>query len=280
MKTSRNLLSGRHLVPLTFLGAISLTSLAALANPLSGDFQFSVQSSYYNAYPHVATDLQSDGGSWTASPASLSANVTAHGNATVFGSGSAAWAADGNSGSMTMDYGWSAAAGVDALVNTAAAGGANWDYTFVADVDGFFTLNYNIVAAGVSNWSRFGLPYFGLQGYDIYQGGGTGPGSYNVDLRNAFDPTTNGQYVVPVLAGSLYSFHIVNGGNLSGMGVGQGHGDDVATDVSVHAEFNWTLPGAAVPSVPDATSTLALLGLGLGGLGVLSWRLRRIQAAG
>ena len=50
MKPSLNHLSARRMVPLMVLGTLSLGALVALANPISGDLQSSVQSSYYNAY--------------------------------------------------------------------------------------------------------------------------------------------------------------------------------------------------------------------------------------
>jgi uncharacterized membrane protein len=48
-------------------------------------------------------------------------------------------------------------------------------------------------------------------------------------------------------------------------------------DASVHGEFNWTLPGG-VSTVPEASSSFALLGIGLGVLSLARRQQRRPMA--
>lgn len=217
----------------------------------------------------VAQDTQA----WAGTPGALSVSTVAAGisengsTATTFNRGSGTWAPDGNSGTVTIDYGWSA--NTHDVVTAAATGsvdpqyGLNWSYTFTADQTGLFVINCVVVGSGSTNDPGVTFPMFGLIGFDTI-----GSAFFPLGV-NFFDPTASGQVTQMLQAGNTYTMVIRNGGNISGS-LGE-------REAAVHAEFSWSLPGATF-AVPDAASTLALLGLGLGGLGLASRRWRRAQA--
>jgi len=235
------------------LGLLAMGAPALRATPVYAGLGFGV-----SAYQGSPTSVYgSDHASWgvVGSPLSVSATAT-EGGVTSFGSETATWAPDGNSGTVVADYGWSfrAPAGVYTGVGTGESG-PNWEYSFVADATGNFVLNYNVTGTGDT--------LFGLQGFRIGEHGYFNLGYAGVDDAH---PSVSGQYIYAVTAGNYYDFQFVNLGNINGT---------IQTlDASVHGEFTWTLPGAEPPSVPDSSPSVVLLGLGLGGLGVARRRLR------
>ena len=262
----------RHL--LAILSGATILGLVphARATPISAFMGAQSTVNYYQEAGGLT--IAQDNQAWTGTPGSLSVNTTATGisqngsTATTFNRGTGTWAADGNSGMVTIDYGWS--------VNTHDVGAAvatgsidplyeyNWSYTFTPDTSGLFVMNASIVGTGSSSDPTVAYPMFGLEGFDII-------GSAFIPLGlNSIDPTTSGTVSQWVDAGSTYTMVLRNGGNLSG-GLSE-------REAAVHAEFSWSLPGTSA-AVPETSGTLALLGLGLGGLGFASRQLRRTQAA-
>ena len=240
------------------VGLLALSSPSLVATPVYAGLGFGVSSTQYGGQPIVYV---SDHASWgvLGSPLSVSATATDRG-ATAYGSESATWAPDGNSGTLVADYGWSIRApeGTTSSVGTGDSG-PNWEYSFIADATGNFVLNYDVAGSGDT--------LFGLQGFRIGEHGYFDLGYALVDNAH---PSVSGQYVFAVTQGQGYDFQLVNLGNISGT--------IQKLDASVHAEFDWTLPGAVANSVPESTSTVAFLGLGLGVLGFMSRQPRRGMA--
>ncbi|RYG22841.1 PEP-CTERM sorting domain-containing protein [bacterium] len=121
--------------------------------------------------------------------------------------------------------------------NTNLSGKDVWTYTFVATSDGTFTMDYDVFAAGDK---------FGLQGIVIHW---DGPGG-NLNLADAFDPTTSGSFVRALTNGVMYTVGVGSYSNLSA---------DAGTTSAgnFNADLNWK-----IESVPEP-ATLGVLAVGL-----------------
>ncbi|MEO6993498.1 MAG: hypothetical protein ABI273_07705 [Lacunisphaera sp.] len=243
---------------------------SAIATPISGSMDVGVEATAYSGTgTPTATGPDSNTASWASTPAGLSvaatSTATSGGGTTVNGyaNGSATWAADGNSGTATFNYGWSAIDGGDYALTSVQTNldSPNWSYTFIADATGVFTMNYNITAPG-------GLPSFGgLQQFYIGSDGGS---------TLVLDNIASGIYTQAVTAGVTYNVAFQNGGNVF---------DEVLPySAGVQASFSWTLPGGALPigggdtnSVPDLGSTVCLMLLALAGLAAIGKPLKTAQ---
>jgi hypothetical protein len=222
---------------LLFAGAISLT-VALGAAPISATPVSAFM--YLEAHAEIGTlppDTDTSSVTWAVLLAPLSTSATANVSsaaaglsATVGGAGSATFGAGGNSGAVSFtDYGWN----VNALGPAAAVslnshvGGDDWTYTFVADFDGLFTMDYDVVGTGDT---------FGLWGWSILW---SGPGGSQF-VSNANDPTTAGSFVRSVQAGVAYTVSLSNNANLSGEAglIADGHMD---------GSFIWAITPSAVP---------------------------------
>jgi hypothetical protein len=209
---------------------------------------------------HLQADASAGGGplvsdvsdsSWgpLLSPLSISAhaaavNAAAGATADAFGSGTASWGAGGNSGSVLFDdYGWGPNTGVGNTVElNNHVGGSDWSYTFQADGNGQFVMNYNVVGSGAT---------FGLQGWNILW---SGPGG-GLSLLDFNDPTTSGVFSRQVVAGQLYTVQLQNNANCGGCSAAG----------SMDGAFNWNLAADAA-SVPEPAS---LVLLATGGIGLI-----------
>jgi len=235
--------------------AIALAGATAVhAAPQSGSMAFSVSVQALGG--PVAADFEAT--NWTVVPSSLTLSASATSNDPaglpndVFVNGGATWAADGNSGVVDLTWGWKT---VD-LTSIATNGGADWKYEFRADATGTFEMNYDILGVGPQ--------LFGLNGVLLTSNFDSATG---VPVTNAFDPTTSGLFVGGVTAGQDYWIKLDNNGNVGSEG-------GYKADSKGVGHFVWSItPG--VPGVPDASSTLLLIGVALAGL---IWVRRRLQA--
>jgi hypothetical protein len=190
----------------------------------------------------------------------------------------ATWAPDGTSGTFTSDYSLSstqAASYVSVAVDNGPFGGnpddlydtvgtpPNWGYSFIATESGNFVLDYNVTMTGDT---------FGLQGFSMFgiysplyasENNGQGYLNTNPNAPGGYGIDSSGEFVAPVVAGTTYTIGLAEQSNYGGSALD-------ATG-SVVADFSWTLPGAA-SSVPDAGSTLTLLGAAFAGLAAVRRR--------
>ncbi len=237
--------------------ALSLATLlagavTAVAIPQDGSLSFGVTATGQNGIP--VTDNEST--SWTGAPAALSLDASAtavnvdHPSSRSYEHGTATWAADGNSGTVTLAYGWDAN---DARM-VATNGATDWSYTFTADATGIFSLNYVVVGEG---------DLFGLWGWNLSNNFDLG---FGAPVTDADDPTTSGLFHGDVTAGNTYTVSLANNGNIGG--------DDFTVASEAFGSFQWLITPTE-SRVPDCSSTLLLMGLALSGLAGL----RRMQRA-
>jgi hypothetical protein len=223
------------------------------AQPQTGSLTFGV--SVTGTGGALATDNETT--SWTATPAGLSLGAMASspdgaGNPnSAYENGSATWAADGSSGTVSLGIGWNLTDADGANTNLSSA---DWSYTFTAEESGSFNLSYNVTASGYT---------FGLWGWSLADDLDSGSGA---PVTNAFDPTTSGLFVGGITDGNTYTVSLSNNGNIYSDGGG------VSAVGSASGTFDWSITPSAVP---DGGMTLAMVGMGLTGLTMLRRRFAR-----
>lgn len=227
--------------------AVLLGATIAFATPTSAEMNFGSSVTLGDNDPVSS----SDSSSWLGVPTNLSVNATAvafaddsH-NGTAFGIGSSTFAADGNSGSVFLNWGWDGK-GVNALNTNQLS--PNWSYTFTADFTGTFELSYDIVGSGAT---------FGLQQITLGADTDTFSGPIGGDV---YDPTASGLFTGGVTFGQTYTVTLSNFGNefIS-------LPDTFDSKGSATGHFDWVIKSNGNP-VPDSGSTAVLLGLALVGL--------------
>lgn len=191
-----------------------------------------------------ATDTQTSTDAWGVllSPLSVSAQANAidqtGSRINVFGSASANWAANGLSGTVNFNnYGWNfVGTGGTATLNALP----NWTFSFIANGNGAFNMNYDVVGSGDT---------FGLWGWNISINGS------DYLTLNANDPTLSGFMSADLVDGELYTVSLHNNANLSA----QSGVDRIAG--AMDGVFNWSIETEDRP-VPEPFS-LALVAIGL-----------------
>jgi hypothetical protein len=188
-------------------------------------------------------------------PLSLSVDATVSNSFGAFSSATASasanWGVDGNSGSVLLSgyrlRTFEGAAHYEADLNGA---GPDWQYTFMADSDGIFSMTYNVAGSGVDTT--------GLYGWNIgWSGAGGG-----LNLQNASDPTESGIFSRDVIAGQTYTVSLDNNAHF---------GCDCTGFPSrvMDGTFEFDIGPATIPE----PATVALFGAGLLALGwLLHWR--------
>jgi len=159
----------------------------------------------------------------------------------VHSSASASWI-DASHGSVAWrNMGWehNTIESSGAKLNGYVINGPVWSYTFVATSNGTLTMDYDLRGHGDT---------FGLWGARIEW---TGPGG-NLDLINAYDPTTSGTFSRNIIAGNSYTVGVFNMGNYFSSPLLN------TTSGYMDADFNWR-----IGPVPEPSSMLVLSGLAL-----------------
>lgn len=163
-------------------------------------------------------------------PVSVSALATAAaGSVLTTGTATATWL-NPAAGQVTFDnLGWDIQNVETGFANVFT--GSDWTYTFQADVNGFFTLNWNVTGAGTDT--------FGLNGFNfVWSGAG---GNDFLFLNSA------GTLTRPIVAGQQFTVNINNQANISG---------GVSTRTAfMDGVFDWQMDMIPGPA------TLTLLGL-------------------
>lgn len=162
--------------------------------------------------PATVQDQDSDVQAGTTGPLSVSVNaVSSNGAGLLQASGgiSAAWI-DGNAGEVVWDVNWEAEnlpVSSGGLLGVAAIGpGDGWVYTFTADVDGDFTLDFDIPIGGTNT--------FGLNPFNFLW---LPPGA-SLPSQELMAQGTSGTVTRSLVAGEEYTVRITNNSGLSSTG--------------------------------------------------------------
>lgn len=216
-------------------------SPATHAGPISSSMSLAARAV---AGPEMATST--DTASWGVPLSPLAVSVSAYavdavgeGYASAFGSGTATWAADGLSGTVSFtNVGWDVANGRSSSVDL-RWGGDDWTYTFVADSDGVFSIDYQVVGLG-SN-------LFGLWGWYIAW---SGLGGDILSVLDPFDPNRSATASRDLTAGETYTVSLRNNANLAGEA-------GLFSAARMNGLFNWRI--TAAPNAVSEPGSLALL---------------------
>jgi len=222
--------------------------LAAAAAPISSSLSLTARA---EAGPESAAST--DSASWTTTPQPLSVSVRARaddvvgeGYAEAFGSADATWAADGLSGSVVFTkVGWDAASVGPARVSLFNEPTPDWSYSFSADSDGVFQIDYTVAGAG---------NLFGLMGWRIYW---TGSGGDILTDLDPFTPDRAGSATRDLTAGQTYTVRLANSALLNGP-------EGLFIRGSMDGSFNWRITPAGTPvSEPGSATLVAAAALAL-----------------
>ena len=197
--------------------------------------------------------------SWASSPAPLSVTATAVATGPVGGTvttkvdSSAGWAANGLTGTISLDAGWDFEAADGEGPVSASFGNGNppsWSYAFTLNQGA--TLNFIYFVVGQDN-------VFGLQGWEFSINGI----ETNLVDNYVFAPSAGGALKYMLTANTPYLLKLNTNGNINSTNLSGYRG-------SQHGEFLFGIASTAVPE--PATWTMMLAGFGVVGFGLRSRR--------
>ena len=192
---------------------------------------------------HLVLDTASDSqGASTNTLGLISANATsisAAGTLITTGSAIATWSNTASGQVRFEDVGWDNSE--FALVSNSSLAGTQWAYNFIADVSGFFSIDWTVSLQQAASES------FGLQDFR-FSLAGAGGGQTVMGVDSSGSATRN------IIAGNEYTaFITTNPGIFGGVGGRTSFMDGV---------FDWSMDSGPTSSVSEPSS-MALLGLGL-----------------
>lgn len=211
----------------TVISSAIVVAVSADANQLDGSISEQVVTDSQSATIHdlagVASRTNNDqvnSGRWL----TVDSQASAHWNSAS--SGTVTW----------RNMGWTTNTIVQtgSKLNSFVSNAPVWEYTFRADGDGTFVLNYNVSSTGDP---------FGLLGLVIEWSGAGG----GLDLTNAYNPAANGTFTASLTAGTTYTIGLANSGNIFTAAFDRQHSDHM------NADFDWN-----IQAVPEVDSMIPL----------------------
>ena len=237
-----------HLKALLFVSAIAfgITSTTSYAGVIAVNSSLDlVATTGLNTFEVIDVASASQGASTNnLGPMSANAVSTSVGGTSITsGTTSATWSNAAAGVVRFDDIGWDNSNYTNQIVSFSSLAGTQWTYTFIADIDGLFTLDWNVLLLQPIGDS-FGLNDFR---FTIDSGGG----------QTVMNVNTTGSTTRNIFAGTQYMVEIhTNSGIVGGVGQRTSFMDGV---------FNWSMDSGPMNVVPEPAA-IALMGLGIFGL--------------
>jgi len=229
-----------------FIVAATCAAIHASAQvPVSSTFQIGVSADINQLTNGYQLDTLSASQLGTLNPYSGSLSVqdsdpvNAGHSVTATSAASASWVDAGHGSVAWRNMGWKfdTVTNAEATLNGFVLSAPVWSYTFKADQNGSFHLNYDVRGMGDT---------FGLLGLQIDWSGVEG----GLSLVNVSDPTTSGTFSRPLVAGETYTVGLSNMANVF---VNQ---DPTTRSGHMDADFGWR-----IQTVPEPTTLVGFAGL-------------------
>lgn len=227
-----------------FAGALlCLMSLATHAGVIAVSSNLQVQATAGRTTTEVI-DIASDSQGATINNLGTVSALAVSGTLTTSGSASASWSSAAAGNVTFNDLGWNNG---PSDTSFSSITGTEWRYTFIADIDGLFTMDFDI-QLDPNNNCLCGAPNFGLNSFRFSL---VGPSGGFMDILNAGPPGTTTRNIY---AGNQYTALISAPNSIFG-GVGN-------RDSHMNGTFNWSMDSGPTNSVP-APLSLMVFSIGL-----------------